>query len=228
MKREGRQHGMVRTYRILPASFNPRSDETRYVNKFDSMPTAGLFAKVSSKRTNHSKFTGKCGTAQCTACHILPVCKAKNKTKGAQKMKSHDVVSNGRLLSWRVADGGPGFKYSGVSASGMLAHLSNCYRDDDFDYDYEDQNGDHDVLDDLYDHDGPYYDDDDHPTVDYESLIEKRNYEIDYDDHNGGQEDHNCDEDDDDRMSFCDVGFVMDQVEVEEEGCEGWCLVGEK
>ncbi|TKY66315.1 hypothetical protein E2542_SST09184 [Spatholobus suberectus] len=65
MKREGRQHGMVRSYRILPSPLNPRHN-TRYITRFDSPLTAGLFVKVSSKPTNHSKFTGKCGTPRCT------------------------------------------------------------------------------------------------------------------------------------------------------------------
>lgn len=44
MKREGRQHGMVRTHRILPSSINPRP-ETRVVNKYDSPPTAGFLPR---------------------------------------------------------------------------------------------------------------------------------------------------------------------------------------
>ncbi|QCE10865.1 uncharacterized protein LOC114185936 [Vigna unguiculata] len=91
MKREGRQHGMVRSYRILPSSLNPRPD-TRIVTRFDSLPTAGLFVKVSSKPTNHSKFTGKCGTPRCTGCHLHPACKSKGKTKGSQKHKLWRVI----------------------------------------------------------------------------------------------------------------------------------------
>ncbi|PQP97108.1 hypothetical protein Pyn_12086 [Prunus yedoensis var. nudiflora] len=57
MKREGRQHGMVRTYGVIPDPLNPRP-ETRHENRFDS-PTAALFTKVATKPTNHSKFTGQ-------------------------------------------------------------------------------------------------------------------------------------------------------------------------
>ncbi|KAK8710270.1 hypothetical protein V6N13_145603 [Hibiscus sabdariffa] len=59
MKREGRQHGMVRTYRILPSPLNPKP-ESRFIQQFDLPPTAGLFTKVPVKPTNHSKFTGRC------------------------------------------------------------------------------------------------------------------------------------------------------------------------
>ncbi|KAJ1399567.1 hypothetical protein SESBI_30215 [Sesbania bispinosa] len=82
MKREGRQHGMVRTFRILPSPLNPKPN-----TRFDSPPTAGLFTKVPSKPTNHSKFTGKCGTPRCSGCHFHPVCKSKSKTKAPKRTK---------------------------------------------------------------------------------------------------------------------------------------------
>lgn len=128
---------------------------------------------------------------------------------------SSDVVSNYRLITWRVVDSGPGFKISGFSATGVLNYLD--YADDydyDYDYDHELENGefDHDRdvgFDGFYDHeieeiDG--YDDDCNrgvANVDYS--------EDDYDD------------DDDDRMSFCEVGFVWQAVD----GDESWCLVEE-
>ncbi|KAK7844800.1 hypothetical protein CFP56_010305 [Quercus suber] len=192
MKREGRQHGMVRTHRILPSSINPRP-ETRVVNKYDLPLTAGLFTKVPSKPTNHSKFTGKCGTPGCTGCHDHPACKSKNKTKGTHKLKSHDVVSNSRLISWRVMDRKPGLNFSGFSATGILDLLYNDHTNDDDDEVYNDVN--------EYDH--VYYDN-------------KAEIEIKEDD------DENSDGNND-KMSFCDVGFVLDQVE----GDEGWCLVEE-
>lgn len=138
MKREGRQHGVVRTYRVLPALLNPRP-ETRHVNKFDSLPTAGLFTKVSTKPNNHSKFTGKCTKPRCTECHIHPACKSKDKTKGNQKLKSSDVVANHRLVTWRVVDGRPGLNFSGSSASEILDHLSSDYYDNSHDGDGEDE-----------------------------------------------------------------------------------------
>ncbi|KAH6758563.1 histone-lysine N-methyltransferase trithorax-like protein [Perilla frutescens var. hirtella] len=104
MKRQGRQHGMVRTYPEPPR-------KQRSLNEVRSPPTAGLFAKVSSKPTNHSKFTGKCGRSKCYDCHIHPASKSKDKVKGAQKIRSSlDVVSNYRLITWRVVDSAPGFK----------------------------------------------------------------------------------------------------------------------
>ncbi|KAH7532407.1 hypothetical protein FEM48_Zijuj04G0016300 [Ziziphus jujuba var. spinosa] len=82
---------MVRAHRILPSPLNPGPTT---VNEFASPPTAGLFTKVSSKPTNHSQFPGKCGKARCNCCHMHPASKAKDKTKGTQKLRSCDVVSN--------------------------------------------------------------------------------------------------------------------------------------
>ncbi|KAF5746921.1 hypothetical protein HS088_TW06G01097 [Tripterygium wilfordii] len=132
MKREGRQHGMVRTFRVLPDPLNPRP-YSRLVNKLDCPPTAGSFTKVRPKPTNHSKFTGKCGKPRCTECHLHPATKSKEKTKGTQKVKSSDVVSNYRLKSWRAVNGRPGFNISGSSATRILDHLdsSDHYMDDE-------------------------------------------------------------------------------------------------
>ncbi|EEF35425.1 uncharacterized protein LOC8260322 [Ricinus communis] len=179
MKREGRQHGMVRTCRILPSPWNPRPD-SRFINRFDSPPTAGLFTKVLPRPTNHSKFTGKCGKPRCNGCHMHPSCKSKDKTKGTQKLKSHDVLSNYRLMSWRVVDGKPGLNFSGFSASRILDHMDDDER---------------------------YVDDDD-----YEETIAANVDDGDDDDIDDG-----------DDTSYCDVGFLLDQVE----GDEDWCLVAE-
>ncbi|KAK7338490.1 hypothetical protein VNO77_19101 [Canavalia gladiata] len=118
MKREGRQHGMVRSYRILPSPLNPRPN-TRFITRFDSPPTAGLFIKVSSKPTNHSKFTGKCGTPRCTGCHLHPSCKSKDKTKGAKKHKHKRVMDQ------------PDSDFFGLSATETLDHLSIDYMEDE-------------------------------------------------------------------------------------------------
>ncbi|KAL5562730.1 hypothetical protein UlMin_032477 [Ulmus minor] len=107
MKWEGR------TNRILPSQLNPRP-KTRFVNRFDSPTAAGSFTRLSSKPTNHSKFTGKCGQ---------PRSKAKNKTKGAQKLKSLEVNSSCKLNS-----------LSGFSVKRVLDKLSSYYvneNDDD-------------------------------------------------------------------------------------------------
>ncbi|CAJ1780653.1 unnamed protein product [Sphenostylis stenocarpa] len=123
---------MVRSYPILPDPFNPRPN-TRIVTRFDSPPTAGLFVKVSSKPSNHSKFTGKCGTPRCTGCHFHPPCKSKGKTKGSQKHKHSRVVDQ------------PDSSFFGLSATQTLDHISNDYTDhegseDDCDWDEKDDN----------------------------------------------------------------------------------------
>ncbi|MCI07776.1 hypothetical protein A2U01_0028845 [Trifolium medium] len=122
MKREGKQHGMVRTYLILP---NPIPG-TRFINRFDSPPTAGLFTKVPSKPTNHSKFTGKCCTSRCTGCRFHPVSKSKNKSKGNSKHFRFMDQSDSKL--------------DGLSATGTLNHITNCYMDD---AEVEDEKVDH-------------------------------------------------------------------------------------
>ncbi|KAI9121181.1 hypothetical protein K1719_008214 [Acacia pycnantha] len=117
MRGEGRQHGMVRACPILPPPLNPRP-KTRFVNRLKSPPTAGLFAKVPSKPTNHSKFTGKCTLPRCNACHVTPSSKSRHKAKGALKLKSSEVVGNAHLSSWRV------LSLSGLSVTRMLDHLA--------------------------------------------------------------------------------------------------------
>ncbi|KAL5581284.1 hypothetical protein UlMin_013726 [Ulmus minor] len=208
MKREGRQHGMVRSYRILPSPLNPRP-ETRFVNRFDAPATAGLFTRVSSKPTNHSKFTGKCSQPRCTGCHFHPSCKAKDKTKGTQKLKSSDVVSNYRLLTWRVVDGRPGLNYSGISATKILDQLSRSHLDDEEEYedDEEIEIGD----------DGQNGAANVDPIVDFQSNQSR--VEI----NNSGDDDEKGNGDEVE-MSFCNVGFVLEQVEEED---DGWCLVEE-
>ncbi|XP_019185234.1 PREDICTED: uncharacterized protein LOC109180200 [Ipomoea nil] len=169
MKREGRQHGLVRTYPIIPSPWNPTPHHT---NAFNSPPpTAGLFTKVSAKPTNHSKFTGKCSRVRCSDCHAHPAGKAKDKAKGTLKRRTSVDT---RLITWRVVDARPAglLNFSGSSATGILDHLAGA--DDDYIDDY----------------------------ICKESI--------------GHDED-----DDGDRMSFCDAGFVWEQVEE-----DGWCLVG--
>ncbi|PIN17818.1 hypothetical protein CDL12_09522 [Handroanthus impetiginosus] len=191
MKRQGRQHGVVRTYPTLSDPWNPRP-KPRNLNRLTSPPTAGLFTKVSSKPTNHSKFTGKCGRAKCHDCHIHPACKSKDKVKGAHKIRSSsDVESNHRLITWRVVDASPGLKLSGFSASGVLDFLSN---NDDIDCGYEDD----------------YNDDDDDLEIEEAAGYDVKNEGV-------------KDEDEDDRMSFCEVGFIWQPVD----GDESWCLVEE-
>ncbi|KAM6549668.1 hypothetical protein CsatB_021344 [Cannabis sativa] len=213
MKREGRQHGMVRTLRILPSPLNPRP-ETRFVNRFDSPATAGLFTRVSTKPTGHSKFTGKCGQPRCNGCHLHPTCKAKDKTKGNMKLKSNDVVSNHRLLTWRVVDGRTGLNnVSGFSATQILDQLSDYHEDDDDDEEQEESGYDYDIdYNNGYDY-GP------------NNANEPIRIDLENDDETGVENIIKNNDDDDEkeeRMSFCDVGFVLEQEED-----DGWCLVGE-
>ncbi|KAL1564272.1 hypothetical protein AAHA92_06638 [Salvia divinorum] len=77
MKREGRQHGIVKTYPVIWSS-RPRLRDPNRLN------SACLFAKVPTNPTNHSKFTGKCGRSMCRECHSNPASKA----KGAQRLRS--------------------------------------------------------------------------------------------------------------------------------------------
>ncbi|KAJ0704389.1 hypothetical protein HanPI659440_Chr14g0562231 [Helianthus annuus] len=124
MKREGRQHGVVRSYPILPT---PLSRQRRYIKTVDSASVAGLFTKVSSKPTNQSKFTGKCGTARCLGCHVHPVCKSKDKAKGTMKLRSIG-------FDHRKLIGCP----AGTSAIDALAYLARHESYDDHDYNDDD------------------------------------------------------------------------------------------
>ncbi|XVF16279.1 hypothetical protein REPUB_Repub10bG0017500 [Reevesia pubescens] len=214
MKREARQHGMVRTYQVLPSPWN-RKSETRFVQRLDSPPTAGLFSNVPSKPSNHSKFTGKCGRPQCFGCHLNPIGKSKDKTKGTQKFRTSNMIVSPRLITWRVVDRRPGLTFSGFSATGILEHLYSVNEDDEID--------DHvNHLGDEYDDGAPCGlveddDDDDHFLASFWSLHEKeieRGVEIeeyvddddkmdsnyDYDDDDDDDDD---DEEEDDTMSLC-------------------------
>ncbi|PSS30175.1 UPF0711 protein like [Actinidia chinensis var. chinensis] len=204
MKREGRQHGSVRSYPILPSPLNPRP-ESRFVNRFDSAPTAGLFTRVSSKPTNHSKYTGRCGRVGCVGCHLHPASKSKDKAKGTQKLRSCDVVSNHRLVTWRIVDSKPGFKVSGFSATGILDHLDSDDGYMDGDEIYEDSCG--------LDH---------HDSVE----VEISSGAIEIEDKDGDEIEDKEDKDGDEieDTSFYDVALVW---EPSDEGEEDWCLVGE-
>ncbi|KAL4577142.1 hypothetical protein LXL04_013245 [Taraxacum kok-saghyz] len=133
MKREGRQHGVLRSYIILPATLSQR----RYAKMVETASVSGLYTKVSRKPTNQSKFTGKCGKARCIGCHIHPATKSKDKGKGTMKLRS--IGSDPGLIGYPA----------GTSATGVLAYLASkeCYADDDeyggaihdYDYDYNEE-----------------------------------------------------------------------------------------
>lgn len=203
---------MVQTYPIISSPWNPN----RISNRFESPATAGLFTKVPQRPTNHSKFTGKCGRPRCASCHIHPAGKAKNKTKGTQKLKSCDVVTNYRLVTWRVVDSRPGLNFSGFSATGILDHLDN---NNDYFSDDDDQIDDvcglppHPSPIHLYPADWIFDAAIDDPST--SAAIEE------VDDFDG---------EDDDKMSFCEVGFAWEQVEEgddEDDDNQSWCLVEE-
>ncbi|XVF60130.1 hypothetical protein PTKIN_Ptkin08bG0019100 [Pterospermum kingtungense] len=206
MKREARQHGMLRTCRVLPSSLDQKP-KTRPVQRLDSLQVAGLFSDVQSKPINHSKFTGKCGRPQCLECHLNPVSKSKNKTKGTQKFKTSNMVAGPRLISWRVLDRQPGLNFSGFSAAEILEHLYNVNEEDDIDNHVNDD------------------DDDDDFMANFWSIHEKEREEnVDNDDDDDKLDSVYGYGDDDDAMSFCDVElFMLDQTEED----EGWCLLTE-
>ncbi|GMI98161.1 hypothetical protein HRI_003485400 [Hibiscus trionum] len=104
MKMEARLHGVFRTFPVQPSPRNPKP-ETQHVQTLDPVPVAGSFSNVTSNASSHSKFTGKCGKPQWVQCHLNPVSKSKDKTKGAQKFRTSNVA---------------GFKLSGLSATGVL------------------------------------------------------------------------------------------------------------
>ncbi|XVF13974.1 hypothetical protein REPUB_Repub09cG0016300 [Reevesia pubescens] len=131
MKRESRQHGMVRTFRVLSSTWNP-NPETQSFHRLDSPPAAGLLSDVPSNLSNHSKFTGKCGRPQYLECHLNPVSKSKDKTKGTRKFRTNKVASP-RLINGRVVDMRPGLNSFGFSASGILEPLYSVKEDDEID-----------------------------------------------------------------------------------------------
>ncbi|KAI3748114.1 hypothetical protein L6452_10994 [Arctium lappa] len=192
MKREGRQHGVVRSYAILPTPLSQR----RYAKMVDSATVAGVFTKVPRKPTNQSKFTGKCsGKTGCLGCHLHPACKSRDKAKGSMKFRS--IGSD------------TGFVACGTSATGVLAYLAS---------------------------EGSYDDDE------YENAIDAYEYSYDRDDSTNckvefgiglasivAEEDIGVeeDEDEDDCMSYCDVGLSLGDLDSDEDEDDGWCMVGD-
>ncbi|KAJ3708337.1 hypothetical protein LUZ61_012042 [Rhynchospora tenuis] len=94
MRCEGRQHGYVRTHVILSEPGVEEGSEDRPMRIMKSKQTgttvAGVFAKVSRKPTNHSKFIGKCSTPNCVSCRDVSASKAKSKANGMRKFKLGD------------------------------------------------------------------------------------------------------------------------------------------
>ncbi|CAN6449219.1 unnamed protein product [Victoria cruziana] len=129
MRREGRQHGHVRTVIASPI-------KNRDVNRFESLPTAGIFQKVSPKPTNHSKFTG----AWCyEGYRALPTTKSRGKAKGNHKLKCNDVSMNQKFIAWRVMDKRQQSNYIGLSAAEILDGLITDYPNEYEGYDSEEE-----------------------------------------------------------------------------------------
>ncbi|KAL0377354.1 UNVERIFIED_CONTAM: hypothetical protein Sradi_3040900 [Sesamum radiatum] len=138
----------------------------------------------------------------CRGCHSHPVSKSRDKAKGAQKIKSaSDVVSNYRLITWRVVDARPGLKLTGFSATGVLDYIDYMDRD--------------------------HYETDDNYDVDINVEDSYRDHQVSYPSVEIMEEDDDqCDDNindgiNEDAMSFCEV------VEDHEDEDEDWCLVEE-
>ncbi|XP_021755639.1 uncharacterized protein LOC110720868 [Chenopodium quinoa] len=235
MRREGRPHGMVRTYHILPSPLNPRPT-SRIVNPVNTPPTAGLFTKVNNKPTNHSKFTGKCEKSRCAGCHLHPSWKSKVKSKGALKLKNADAELDYRHVTFRVM-GSNKLRDNGYSASGILDEL-NIHYHHNHDLRYDDHGN-------YYDDDGDDDGDDDEKVGIRQVLIETTSTHSDVNDDvhvhdvvkNDDDDDVMVDKDDDDviihagvtddgddgYMGFYDVAYVLNHVDED----EGWSIVGD-
>ncbi|KAJ3679833.1 hypothetical protein LUZ60_016111 [Juncus effusus] len=125
MRRKGRQHGMVIYREIHPNSSKPKSKIT---NEFKTRPTTKFMTRVSSKPTNHSRYT----TRPWYMCN----CRLCSKAKGADKHKD-DVSVNHLLISYSWV------RFDSMSASSILNQLEydtygeyNLY-DENSDGDYE-------------------------------------------------------------------------------------------
>ncbi|KAJ4751880.1 hypothetical protein LUZ62_086285 [Rhynchospora pubera] len=130
MRREGRQHGMVLCFPIYPQLSNPGS-RSRRVNEFNTVPTTKYLTKVSSKPTNHSRFTSKCcGAPRCSGCHDRPVSKASTKVKKTHKQRRYDVALN-PLLASHTTSSSRWVRLDGQSASGLLNQLTSRFSDYD-------------------------------------------------------------------------------------------------
>ncbi|KAH0450398.1 hypothetical protein IEQ34_021090 [Dendrobium chrysotoxum] len=152
--------------------------------------TGRFYAKAPSKPGSHSKQTGKCRRPRCTECHSLPASKSKDKAKGAHKLRSCNVKLNHKLVSWRVVNGGQWPKFASASASDLLSQLSGCYWNEEDD-DHEDE----------VQESGDQF----HECVDFDGGGCSDGKE--------DEEDMKEDEDMDDDMGFCQVGFIMEYLE---------------
>lgn len=137
MKREGRQHGTVRISRSKVLKTAAAAADADAESPAAEPLAVAATEKAAGKPTNASRSTGKCRRPRCAGCHAHPVTKARDKAKGAHKLRACDVALNHRLVSWRVVDQGQGVpEYRGKSASSLLAYLAgsgNSWHEDDDD-----------------------------------------------------------------------------------------------
>lgn len=228
MKREGWQHGAVRVNRnkVLRLADD---DAERVAAEL----RGGVYVRAPSKPTNTSRSTGKCRLPRCAGCHDHPVTKARDKAKGAHKLRACDVALNHRLVSWRVVDSdgawgaGTGIPdYKGASASAVLAYLAggNSWHEDDDDGGVLDTtapvNG---GLSDLYDLIVGHHADAAAPAGQEADLAHANNIAVgDTDAIEEQEQDTDGDEDD---MGFCIVGITI-AVDFSD-GEEDWIVVEE-
>ncbi|XP_020571909.1 uncharacterized protein LOC110018812 [Phalaenopsis equestris] len=160
--------------------------------------TGSFYMKAPSRPSNRSKQTVKCQRPRCAECHSLPMSKSRDKAKGAHKLKSCNVKLNHKLVSWRVVDDRRWPKFSGASASDLLGQLSGCYWNEEDDHEDEvEEQGD--------------------------QFLECADFDVGgCSDGKEDEEDFKEDEDEEDDMGFCEVGFITEYLERED-----WCMVYE-
>lgn len=243
MKREGWQHGTVRISRSKVLRTAAAGADAEAADEA-VMAVAVAKAAAAAKPTNASRSTGKCRRPRCAGCHAHPVTKAKDKAKGAHKLRACDVALNHRLVSWRVVDQGNGVpEYRGKSASSLLAYLAggsgNSWHEEDDDAAAEGGAPDN-GLSDLYDlFVGRRADEAGTGAQEADPDLAPRDTDVDdvegeiqatgeqslllLDDKEDGDDDEEEEEDDD--MGFCMVGVTI-AVEFSD-GEEDWIVVEE-
>jgi hypothetical protein len=187
---------------VLCSQIHPElcSRSSRRVNEFKTVPTTNSMTKVSSKPTNHSRFTSKCcGGPRCVGCHDSPVSKARTKAKKTHKHRQYDVAMNQLLVSHRVV--GPGYReqwvrLDGQSASMLLNQLTNSF------YDYDEFDNDK--------YEMPHDSSDDFSMFDREEIARTV-----------GLSGSDIEEEGETHLGFFFVDFVRELAEDDD-----WCLVG--
>ncbi|KAJ1701803.1 hypothetical protein LUZ63_001582 [Rhynchospora breviuscula] len=188
-------------YRELYSGIN--KPKTRIVNKLQTVPTTKFMTRVSSKPTNHSRYTSKwtygCGCPLCSNCS-WPTNKSRSKAKGTHKLRHRaDVAVNHLLVSQRLvgsSNRAHWVRFDCGSANWLLSQLTyDDYGDLDIDC--------HDEHDDDYESYDKYWHDNEVGETHGNGLtIEKQEAEVD--------------------MGFCFVEFIR---VLDDE--DAWCLIGD-